>query len=64
MWPFTSRRIFANRWWALAFVGYVCWQAVDLVGSAPAGAANAQTSREEEQQMRDVANSLDSLNKM
>jgi hypothetical protein len=32
MWPFTSRRIFANRWWALAFVAFICWQAVDLVG--------------------------------
>ncbi|CAN5216116.1 hypothetical protein BH09PSE3_BH09PSE3_09820 [soil metagenome] len=35
MWPFTSRRIFSNRWWAVAFVILVCYQAVDLIGAAP-----------------------------
>ena len=30
MWPFTSRRIFGNRWWAIAFVVFVCWQAVEI----------------------------------
>ena len=30
MWPFTSRRIFANRWWALGFVAFVCWQVADI----------------------------------
>jgi hypothetical protein len=32
MWPFTFRRILSNRWWAIAFVVFVCWQAVDMVG--------------------------------
>ena len=44
MWPFTSRRIMGNRWWALAFVGFVCWQVADFAGglpSAPDNAANA-----------------------
>jgi hypothetical protein len=36
MWPFTSRRIMGNRWWAIAFVIFVCYQAVDFIGEAPA----------------------------
>jgi hypothetical protein len=46
MWPFTSRRIMGNRWWALAFVIFVCYQAVDLIGAAPAAdnADNATTT--------------------
>jgi hypothetical protein len=35
MWPFTSRRIMGNRWWAIAFVIFVCYQAVDFIGAAP-----------------------------
>lgn len=34
MWPFTSRRIFGNRWWAVGFVIFVCYQAVDFIGAA------------------------------
>ncbi len=34
MWPFTGKRIFASRWWALAFAAFVCWQAVEVAGSA------------------------------
>lgn len=26
MWPFTGRRIFGSRWWAIAFAIFVCWQ--------------------------------------
>ena len=33
MWPFTSKRIFGNRWWAISFVVFVCWQAVEMTGS-------------------------------
>ncbi|AYJ86510.1 hypothetical protein D3Y57_11680 [Sphingomonas paeninsulae] len=36
MWPFTSRRIMGNRWWAIAFVIFVCYQAIDFIGAAPA----------------------------
>jgi hypothetical protein len=25
------RTIFKNRWWSLAFVAFVCWQAVEMV---------------------------------
>ncbi|MDB5701265.1 MAG: hypothetical protein JWL66_1464 [Sphingomonadales bacterium] len=35
MWPFTSRRIMGNRWWAIAFVIFVCYQAVDFIGAEP-----------------------------
>jgi hypothetical protein len=43
MWPFTTRRIFGNRWWAIAFVVFVCWQVVDLFGDPPA-TANTTTA--------------------
>jgi hypothetical protein len=43
MWPFTSRRIMGNRWWAIAFVIFVCYQAVDFIGSAPADNADNAT---------------------
>ncbi len=26
MWPFSGKRIFGSRWWAIAFVIFVCWQ--------------------------------------
>lgn len=41
MWPFTSRRIFGSRWWAMAFVVVVCWQVVELFGDPPAAGSNA-----------------------
>ena len=34
MWPFTGKRIFGNRWWALAFAAFVCWEAADVAGGA------------------------------
>ena len=34
MWPFTGKRLFGSRWWALAFAAFVCWQAVEVSGSA------------------------------
>ena len=47
MWPFTGRRIFASRWWAIAFVIFVCWQVAMFAGKsdeddAPIDAAQAQ----------------------
>jgi hypothetical protein len=47
MWPFTGKRIFGSRWWALAFVVFVCWQAVDMAGSA-SDATNASGSKDAE----------------
>jgi len=41
MWPFTTRRIFGNRWWAVAFVVFVCWQVVALFGDPPTPGNNA-----------------------
>lgn len=35
MWPFTSRRIFGNRWWAIGFVIFVCWQVIDVFSDPP-----------------------------
>ena len=67
MWPFTSRRIFGNRWWAVAFVVFVCWQAADLLGD-PASTANAATATDiagapvDEAQMRQMADTLNALN--
>jgi hypothetical protein len=29
MWPFSLRRVMRNRWWTLAFAGFVCWTAYD-----------------------------------
>lgn len=29
MWPFRMQTIFRNRWWTLAFVAFVCWQAAE-----------------------------------
>lgn len=34
MWPFTGKRLFGSRWWALAFAAFVCWQAAEVAGSA------------------------------
>jgi hypothetical protein len=31
MWPFRFQTIFKNRWWSLAFVAFVCWQATQCV---------------------------------
>ncbi|CAM3125145.1 hypothetical protein SPAN111604_05005 [Sphingomonas antarctica] len=41
MWPFTGKRIFANRWWALAFAAFVCWQAADMADSASSATNSA-----------------------
>ncbi len=44
MWPFTSQRIFGNRWWAVAFVIFVCWQVIDFVPHDDGNASNAITT--------------------
>jgi hypothetical protein len=70
MWPFTSRRIFGNRWWAVAFVVFVCWQVADMIGD-PAAAGNKATATditgapvddEQMRQMVDTLNTLDNAN--
>ncbi len=45
MWPFTSRRILGNRWWALAFVAFVCWQVVEMSGSDADGNVSDQDAQ-------------------
>jgi hypothetical protein len=69
MWPFTSRRIFGNRWWAVAFVAFVCWQVADLIGDpAPAGnttatdITGAPIDDAQMRQMVDTLNTLDNAN--
>ena len=47
MWPFTGKRMFGSRWWAIAFVLFVCWQVTLIAGQsqpddAAADAAQAQ----------------------
>lgn len=44
MWPFTGKRIFASRWWALAFAAFVCWQAAEVAGSASDATNQAETA--------------------
>jgi hypothetical protein len=69
MWPFTSRRIFGNRWWAVAFVIFVCYQAIDFIGTGPS-AENASDNATmtdvtgapvTDEQMRETENALKSL---
>ena len=60
MWPFTSRRIMGNRWWALAFVVFVCWQAIEITGSSLEGSNSANTAADE-QDARDTANALNAM---
>jgi hypothetical protein len=70
MWPFTSRRIFGNRWWAVAFVVFVCWQVADMIGDpAPTGnnaiatdITGAPVDDEQMRQMVDTLNTLDNAN--
>jgi hypothetical protein len=68
MWPFTSRRIMGNRWWAIAFVIFVCYQAVDFIGAEPsadnsenATMTDASGAPVTDDQLRQAEKSLKSL---
>ena len=66
MWPFTTRRIFGNRWWAVAFVVFVCWQVVDRFGDSPPAGRNATVTDisgapVDDAQMRDMVDTLNRL---
>ncbi len=66
MWPFTSRRIFGNRWWAVGFVGVICWQVADLFDRpSPAGNPVAVTDTSgapvDDEQMRQMTETLNTL---
>jgi hypothetical protein len=66
MWPFTSRRIFGNRWWAVAFVVFVCWQVSDLFGDPAPVAGNAAITDisgapVDDEQMRQMTDTLNTL---
>lgn len=57
-----------NRWWAIAFVIFVCYQAVDLIGAEPAPdnsdnatMTDASGAPVTDQQLRDAEKSLKSL---
>lgn len=56
MWPFTSRRIFANRWWALAFVAFVCWQVASLMSPDDASGGDTAINAQQAQQVADALN--------
>jgi len=66
MWPFTSRRIFGSRWWAVGFVAFVCWQVADLLGD-PAPTMNNATATDvtgasvDDAQMRQMVETLNTL---
>lgn len=67
MWPFTSRRIFASRWWALGFVAFVCWQVAEIFGPPTpqanvGGIAPGQGSEQIDQaQVQAIADSLNNM---
>ena len=66
MWPFTSRRIFGNRWWAVAFVVFVCWQVADMLGDAAppsntAAATDITGAPVDDAQMRQMTDTLNTL---
>jgi hypothetical protein len=69
MWPFTSRRIFGNRWWAVAFVLMVCWQVFDMFGGTPVSGGNNTTATDisgapvDDAQLRQMEDTLNSLQK-
>ena len=68
MWPFTSRRIMGSRWWALGFVVFVCWQAIELTGSSVTGdtgnnavMTDISGAPVDEKQLHDVENTLKAM---
>ena len=69
MWPFTSRRIFGNRWWAIGFVLVVCWQVADMFGGKSASAGNNATATDisgapvDDAQLRQMEDTLNTLQK-
>lgn len=56
MWPFTGRRIFANRWWAVAFVMFVCWQVT--IFASPSDGDDALLNNTQVQEMTDAFNKM------
>ena len=67
MWPFTSRRIFGSRWWALGFVAFVCWQVADIFAQPAPQSGNATAAaglgdeQIDEAQLRAIADSLNNM---
>jgi hypothetical protein len=59
MWPFTTRRIFGNRWWAVGFVVFVCWQAVEFTNDNSAR-SNADAAAQAEY-AHSIENSLNAM---
>ena len=56
-----------NRWWAIAFVGFVCWQAVDYIGTGKEEGNEAATAAPDDMNAAaaasaDLHNALESLN--
>lgn len=61
MWPFTSRRIFGNRWWAIAFVVFVCWQAVEMTGSDQSANASSDAANANAEYAHQMENTLNTM---
>ena len=56
MWPFTGKRIFGSRWWAIAFVIFVCWQVAMFAGRP--GDAPLPLTMQDTQNLTDALNSI------
>jgi hypothetical protein len=56
MWPFTGKRIFGSRWWALGFVAFVCWQVVEFTD--PPNDDQTATEVQDTQKLADTFNAI------
>jgi hypothetical protein len=56
MWPFTGKRIFGSRWWAIAFVLFVCWQVA--IFASPTESDDAPLNVAQVQEMTDAFNKM------
>ena len=56
MWPFTGKRIFGSRWWAIGFVVFVCWQVMQFASPSDEDAAPLNTAQA--QAMTDALNKI------
>ena len=56
MWPFTGKRIFGSRWWAIAFVVFICWQVAMVAG--PADDDSLPFNAQDAQKLTDALNQM------
>jgi hypothetical protein len=56
MWPFTGKRIFGSRWWAIGFVVFVCWQVIEFAD--PGDDDQASINVQDTAKLADTFNSI------